>query len=74
MEEITINKILGAKLKKERINRDITQKTLGINIGVSHQQIRKYEKGLNRIPIIRLLKITRDWNLDIREFLKDILP
>ena len=54
--------------------RDITQEAMGINIGVSHQQIRKYERGLNRIPVVRLIKITREWNLDVREFLKDILP
>ncbi|MEG2343537.1 MAG: helix-turn-helix transcriptional regulator [Acidaminococcaceae bacterium] len=47
---ITNNKIVGAKIKKCRTNKHLTQKELGKLIGKSEITIRKYESGDIQIP------------------------
>ena len=46
--------IVGANLRVIRINRKITQAELGAGIGVTFQQIQKYESGKDRVSSSRL--------------------
>jgi transcriptional regulator with XRE-family HTH domain len=48
---------LGSRLRAARISRGMTQETLGHLIGVSFQQVQKYEQGANRIAASTLLQI-----------------
>lgn len=48
---------VGQRVRETRNLRDISQTDLGIAIGVSFQQIQKYEKGVNRIAPKRLADI-----------------
>jgi len=58
---------IGRKLRKARLSRGLTQTDLGNSVGVTFQQIQKYEKGGNRIGGSRLwmfsevLKISIDF-------------
>ncbi len=54
-----IDKHVGARLRERRGILGVTQQQLGVAIGVSFQQIQKYEKGLNRIGAGRLREISR---------------
>ena len=45
---------VGARLKQARIARGWTQEKLGAAIGITFQQIQKYETGANRIGASRL--------------------
>lgn len=62
-----IDTIVGARLRERRITLKISQSMLGDAVGVSFQQIQKYEKGTNRISAGRLqqiaaeLKVTPAW-------------
>ena len=47
----------GAKIRMSRIDRGMSQTTLAEKIGVSFQQVQKYEKGSNRIGASRLAQI-----------------
>ena len=47
-------KDIGLRLRRERRRREITQGKLGGLIGVSAQQVSKYEKGTNEISAITL--------------------
>ncbi len=51
----------------------LSQKTLGNFLGVSFQQIQKYEKGLNRISAKCLLKIAQKLQVPISFFYADLL-
>lgn len=51
------DKRLGEKLREMRKARGITQQTLAKRLGVTFQQIQKYEFGMNRLCVERLLKI-----------------
>lgn len=42
--------IFGKRIKSHRQQIGMSQKQLGSLIGVSRQQISKYERGLNRVP------------------------
>jgi transcriptional regulator with XRE-family HTH domain len=49
--------MVGAKIRIFRIYRGASQAELAEEVGVSFQQIEKYEKGLNRVGASRLLRI-----------------
>ena len=45
---------LGKRIRLRRIEQRISQAELGDQLGVSFQQIQKYEKGINRVGAARL--------------------
>ena len=61
-EDIARRKFLGRKLKRRRLQVDKTQTEIGEAVGVTFQQIQKYEKGKNAITTFRLepLRIALD--------------
>ncbi|MDR0484920.1 MAG: helix-turn-helix domain-containing protein [Alphaproteobacteria bacterium] len=54
-----IDVFAGEQLKKRRKELGISQKALAEQLGVTFQQVQKYEKGLNRIGASRLFDICR---------------
>ncbi|MFC7380094.1 helix-turn-helix domain-containing protein [Brevundimonas sp. GCM10030266] len=48
---------IGARIKLHRLGKEMTQVELARAIGVSVQQLQKYEGGLNRIAAPRLLSV-----------------
>jgi transcriptional regulator with XRE-family HTH domain len=51
------DKYIGERVRQARIEEGWSQMQLGEALGVSFQQIQKYEKGVNRISLIRAEKI-----------------
>jgi len=56
---------LGRLLRVERIARGLSQTELGNLIGVTFQQIQKYESGANRLPMGRLVRIAKILGVDV---------
>jgi transcriptional regulator with XRE-family HTH domain len=52
-----LDAMVGAKIRIFRVNRGISQTALADQIGVSFQQVQKYEKGANRVGASRLSEI-----------------
>lgn len=48
---------IGGRLRAMRLDRKMSQDDLGKRLGVSFQQVQKYEKGVNRITASRLHQI-----------------
>lgn len=48
---------LGARVREVRISKGISQDLLGKHLGVTFQQVQKYERGVNRIAAVRLCEI-----------------
>lgn len=48
---------VGGRIRKQRIYKDMSQSKMGSELGVSFQQIQKYEKGINRVSASRLQQI-----------------
>lgn len=61
-------KEIGRKIKLLRRSKGISQIELAGKVGVSFQQIQKYEKGATRISVARLEEIAKAIGVDIRIF------
>src|SRR5205814_10439088 len=48
---------LGKRIRLRRVEQKISQAELGEKLGVSFQQVQKYEKGVNRVGAARLQQI-----------------
>jgi transcriptional regulator with XRE-family HTH domain len=49
--------LIGQRLRARRMELDMSQQELGEKLGVSFQQVQKYEKGINRLGASRLLQV-----------------
>ncbi len=63
---------VGKKLKFRRTMIGMSQEDLGKAVGVTFQQIQKYEKGLNRIGSSRIYEISRILQVPVSYFFEDI--
>ncbi len=59
--------MVGAKIRIFRIHRGISQIDLAEQIGVTFQQVQKYERGINRIGASRLSRIATVLDISIGE-------
>jgi|Deesub1362B_J571_1020462.scaffolds.fasta_scaffold00100_19 transcriptional regulator with XRE-family HTH domain len=65
------NKKLGEKIKELRKSRGISQMELAENLGISYQQIQKYEKGKSSLSAYRLYQIASFLNIPISFFFEE---
>ncbi|MTB66247.1 helix-turn-helix domain-containing protein [Providencia sp. wls1943] len=65
------NIIVGRKIKKYRKEMKLTAEELGQYIGVSQQQISRYESGENHINIDFLAQFSELFKVPIQVFLTD---
>lgn len=63
------NRKIGELVREFREARGLSQMRLAEMVGVSYQQIQKYEKGVNKISIERLKQISDAFNVPINLFL-----
>ncbi|WP_375703256.1 helix-turn-helix domain-containing protein [Bartonella sp. AD13SXNS] len=64
---------IGKKIRLKRKMLKMSQKILGQHLGVTFQQIQKYENGLNRVSAGRLKEIADILNVPVSFFYADIL-
>lgn len=50
----SVDRAIGARIRARRLGARMTQEAFAAKLGVTFQQIQKYEKGLNRIAASRL--------------------
>ncbi len=72
IEIIKLGKKIGLKIKALREKRGISQSVLGEAIGVSYQQVQKYENGITPITVERLQQIGAALGISPSDFLSDI--
>ncbi len=73
---IRYRRIIGALIRRFRLRAGISQMRLAELIGVSYQQIQKYESGRSSISVERLIQIADALRTPVTEFLpskKDLL-
>lgn len=63
---------IGAKLRLFRCARDISQVQLAKELGVTFQQVQKYERGVNRIGSGRLYHASQILNVPVSAFFEDL--
>lgn len=53
-----VDRLVGDRIRRRRILMGLTQDQLGESLGISYQQIQKYETGANRVSAGRLYLIS----------------
>jgi transcriptional regulator with XRE-family HTH domain len=61
----TFNRQIGKRLRDARVLRGLSQEQLGAIVGVSFQQIQKYEKGLNGLSPARMKQFAESVDVTI---------
>jgi transcriptional regulator with XRE-family HTH domain len=60
-----IDKHVGSRIRMRRIMLGMSQETLGEALGLTFQQVQKYEKGTNRIGASRLWQIAETLGIPV---------
>jgi transcriptional regulator with XRE-family HTH domain len=63
-----IDAMVGARIRMLRVDRGISQTMLAERIGVTFQQMQKYERGANRVGASRLSQIASVLGVSVGEF------
>ncbi|WP_142416024.1 helix-turn-helix domain-containing protein [Bartonella massiliensis] len=72
-QNLNIDLCVGKKIRLRRKMLKMSQTTLGHALGISFQQIQKYENGLNRVSAGRLMEIADILKVPIAFFYADII-
>ena len=67
-----IDKSVGAKIKLGRLMAGLSREKLGVQLGISWQQIQKYETGMNRVSASRLWDIARAVDVPVSFFFEGL--
>lgn len=67
-----IDTTVGANIKRIRQSRGLSQERVAELLGVTFQQIQKYEKGQNRFPVGRMIVFCRHLNVTPTDVLHGI--
>ena len=65
-----VDRLIGKRVMMRRRERGLSQAALAEQLGISFQQLQKYEQGQNRITVARLAKIAAELDVAIGYFLK----
>jgi transcriptional regulator with XRE-family HTH domain len=64
----TVDKEIGTRMRSRRMIIGMSQEKLGEMLGLTFQQVQKYEKGTNRISVGRMIDIAKVLGVDIHFF------
>lgn len=67
----TLYKLIGEKIKSCRDSLDLSQLELSKRLDLSRSSISNIELGRHQIPLHSLYEISREFKVDINEFLPD---
>ena len=63
MSHHPVDVYVGSRIKHQRTVSGISQEKLGNELGLTFQQVQKYEKGANRVGASRLFQISKILNV-----------
>lgn len=63
---------VGSRVRLRRMSLGMSQERLGRHLGLTFQQVQKYEKGVNRIGASRLYAIARVLDAPVQFFFEDM--
>lgn len=74
MNEQETNKKIAEVIRQQRILRGCTQQDLGNALGVTFQQVQKYERGINQVSAARLKQISDFFGVPMQLFFGADVP
>lgn len=69
-----LDHLIGANIRRFRLEAHMSQATLADAIGVSFQQLQKYEKGRDRIAASRLFRVSEALDQPVQAFFDAAAP
>ena len=69
-----VDVLVGARVRLRRNMLGLSQEKLGEALGLTFQQVQKYERGANRISASRLFQLSRILDVPVRFFYDEIDP
>lgn len=73
-QQAEISAVVGSNLKRIRLLAGLSQETLGERLGITFQQVQKYERGTNRISAPVLVQLAAILSVDIADFFAGCTP
>jgi DNA-binding XRE family transcriptional regulator len=67
-----VDKHVGLRVRRRRIELGMTQETLAGELGLTSQQVQKYEKGTNRMAASRLHDVSKVLDVPVAFFFEDL--
>lgn len=69
-----VDRRLGQRVRARRLEIGMSQEQLAEILGVTFQQVQKYEKGVNRIAASRLFAISAALDMSVARFFDGLTP
>jgi transcriptional regulator with XRE-family HTH domain len=71
-EPQAVDRHVAARIRARRLELGMVQEALGEALGVTFQQVQKYEKGTNRISAGRLFEIANLFEVEVSYFFEGL--
>jgi len=71
-EPQAVDRHVGTRLREKRHELGMTQETLGNALGVTFQQVQKYERGTNRVSAGRLFSLANLLDVEVSYFFEGL--
>ena len=68
----SVNTHVGARLRQLRLMLDLSQTEVGRKLGISYQQVQKYERGVNALAADRLAQIADAFKVPVSYFFEGL--
>ena len=69
---LIVDRVVGQRVRARRMELGMSQSTLASGLGVSFQQVQKYESGKNRISSGRLWQIAQTLQVQVNYFFEGL--
>jgi transcriptional regulator with XRE-family HTH domain len=67
----SMDKVVGRNIRAVRLARGMSQTDLAVKLGITFQQVQKYEKGVNRVGSGRLFEMAGIFAIPVTSFFDD---
>lgn len=67
-----VNEAVGKRIKMIRVTNGHSQETLGRVLGLTFQQVQKYERGSNKISADKLWRVAQHYHVELEYFFQDL--
>lgn len=74
MDESELTKLIGKNIREIRVERRLTLNEVARALGVTYQQLQKYEQGIDRVSAPKLFVLSQHFKLPMDEFFLGACP
>jgi transcriptional regulator with XRE-family HTH domain len=67
-----VDESIGHRIKERRVALGLSQESLAAALGVARQQVQKYEGGVNRLSVSRLVEVAAVLRAPVGWFFRDL--